>query len=148
MVLTYVPAEHSDAGTIFSLSKALIDAYEDTAAIDYEKVLAWVRRKIETNIGTYTCILCDGQKAGYFRLCPAGGMTELDDLYILPEFRNKGIGTAVLRKCLGEAVLPVMLYVFTKNTGAMALYSRLGFRIQEYVGGTRCIMVRSPGEVL
>ena len=32
---------------IFEFNKALIDAYEDKTQIDYEKVLAWVRRKLE-----------------------------------------------------------------------------------------------------
>ena len=148
MTLTFAPAEDPDAAVIFSLSKALIDAYEDTAAIDYEKVLNWVRRKIGSCIGQYTCVFADGHKAGFFRISTADGMAELDDLYILPEFRNRGIGTAVIQKCCAETGLPLMLYVFTKNTGAMALYRRLGFRVQEYVGNTRCIMVRVPGETL
>ena len=148
MVLTYAPAEKADAAVIFSFCKALIDDYEDTAAIEYEKVLNWVRRKIEDNIRQYTCVYADGEKTGFFRLSDADGMAELDDLYILPEFRNRGIGTAIIQKCCAETGLPLMLYVFTKNTGAMALYRRLGFRIRKYVGSTRCIMVRPPQERL
>ena len=148
MVLTCAPAEAADAAVIFSFCKALIDTYEDTAAIDYEKVLNWVRRKIENHIDQYTCVFADSEKAGFFRISESDGMAELDDLYILPEFRNRGIGTAVIQKCCAETSVPLMLYVFTKNTGAMALYRRLGFRVQEYVGNTRCIMVRLPQENL
>ena len=74
-------------------------------------------------------------------------MLEIDDLYIFPEFQNQGIGTAVIRKCC-ESRLPVMLYVFTRNTGAFALYRRLGFRVTETIGNSRCIMVRNPEEIL
>lgn len=144
MELTFSPARASDIDAIFALSKDLIDRYEDLTSIDYDKVLAWVRRKIEENIGEYVCVFCGGEKAGYYHLCPAEGMTELDDLYILPRFQRRGIGTAVIEKCCAETALPVMLYVFTRNTGAFSLYQRLGFRVNEYVGTSRCIMIREP----
>lgn len=142
MDLTFAPAEKADIDAIYHFSKALIDTYEDLQRIDYEKVLAWVRRKIENNIGEYICVYRDGRKTGYYRLSPAGGMMEIDDLYIFPECRGQGIGTAVIEKCCGETDLPVMLYVFTRNTGAFSLYQRLGFRVTETIGESRCIMVR------
>jgi len=39
-----------------------------------------------------------------------------------------------------------VLSAFIKNTRAMALYSRMGFRVIEYEGTTRCIMQRNPEE--
>lgn len=144
MNLTFAPAQPADIDTIYRFSKELIDAYEDLASIDYEKVLAWVRRKIENNISEYTCIFRDGRKAGFYRFCPADGMMEIDDLYIFPEFHSQGIGTAVIEKCCAETGTPVMLYVFTRNTKAVSLYRRLGFRITQTIGQSRCIMVRYP----
>lgn len=35
------------------LNKALIDEYENIEAIDYQKVLSWVRNKVETHINEY-----------------------------------------------------------------------------------------------
>ena len=138
MDLTYSPADPADAGTIFGLCKALIDQYEDVSSIDYNRVLAWVRRKIEENISEYHRIILDGTHAGYFHFCPAEDGWELDDLYVFPEFRSRGIGTAVIRDCCAKG--PVMLYVFTKNTGALALYRRLGFREVGTAGTTRLIL--------
>jgi len=146
MNLTFSPGEEADIDAIYQFSKDLIDQYEDLSCIDYDKVLAWVRRKIENNIHQYSCIHLDGRKAGFFRFSPAGSMMEIDDLYILPEFRNQGIGTAIIRKCCSETDLPVMLYVFTCNTGALSLYQRLGFRTTTTIGESRCIMVRNPEE--
>lgn len=146
MDLTYAPASQLDIEPIFAMSKALIDDFEMLENIDYKKVIDWVRRKIETCIGEYRCVFCDGRKAGYYRFSPSDGMMEIDDLYILPEFRSRGIGTAVIRKCSEETSLPVMLYVFTQNTGAMALYQRLGFRVTREIGESRRIMVRQPGQ--
>lgn len=146
MELTYMPACQTDIAPIFTMSKALIDDYEILENIDYEKVIGWVRRKIETSISEYRCVFRDGQKAGYYRFSPAEGMMEIDDLYILPEYRNRGIGTAVIRKCCEETTLPVMLYVFTRNTGAISLYQRLGFRVTREIGESRRIMVRQPSQ--
>ena len=138
MVLTFSPAAPSDAGTIFELCKALIDQYEDISAIDYHRVLVWVRQKIEENISEYRRILADGAHAGYFHFCPAEDGWELDDLYVFPEFQNQGIGTAVIQDCCEKD--PVMLYVFRKNTGALALYRRLGFQEVGTAGQTRLIL--------
>ena len=108
------------------------------STIDYDRVLAWVRRKIEGNISEYQRIIADGIHAGYFHFSPAEDGWELDDLYVFPEFRSRGIGTAVIRNCCARG--SVMLYVFRKNTGALALYRRLGFREAGTAGQTRLIL--------
>ena len=138
MNLTCIPADETDVDAIYALSEGLIRRYEDLATIDLPKVLRWVRRKIEENIAEYRRILRDGIHVGYYRLAPDDDGRELDDLYIFPEFQNRGIGTAVIRQCCAQG--PVNLYVFTKNTGALALYRRLGFREIRQVGATRLIL--------
>ena len=140
MELTYAPALPEDIDALFAFNRELIDAYEESAAIDRGEVLAWVRRKIEKKLGEYTRVLADGQTAGFYRLAPCENGTELDDLYIFPELRGRGIGTAVVRRCCAEASLPLFLYVFTKNTGAVRLYERCGFRLHERLGNTRIIL--------
>ena len=138
MNLTCIPADETDVGAIYALSEGLICRYEDLSTIDLPKVLTWVRRKIEENISEYRRILRDGIHVGYYRLAPDNDGWELDDLYIFPEFQNRGIGTAVIRQCCAQG--PVTLYVFTKNTGALALYCRLGFREIRQLGTTRLIL--------
>lgn len=142
MELKYERASGADMEAIFALSKALIDQYEDVESIDYDKVLQWVRRKIEAQIGEYQRVMMDGSLAGYVHFHPDGERMELDDLYILPEYRGQGIGTAVVEKCCAETEKPVYLYVFRRNEGAVRLYKRLGFEIVQEVGGSRYIMQR------
>lgn len=142
MQLTYEQATDADAERIFDMCKALIDQYEDVASIDYDKVLQWVRRKIGVQIGEYQRVLMDAALAGYVHFHPDGERMELDDLYILPEYRGRGIGTAVVEKCCAETEKPVYLYVFRRNEGAVRLYKRLGFEIVQEVGSSRYIMQR------
>ena len=142
MRLQYLPATSSDIDIIYQQCEELILRYEDLSTIDCEKVLHWVRNKIIECIGSYTCVYLSGKKAGYFRFVPNNNNMELDDLYILPQFRGRGIGTTILQNCCLQTTQPIMLYVFTQNTRAITLYKRMGFHIQNNVSPTRCIMIR------
>ena len=112
MQLSYEPARREDAPAIFGFAKELIETYETDPELDLEMALDWTRRKIEKRIGEYTRVLCDGAVAGYYRFVPDGERMELDDLYVLPSYRNRGVGTAVLRRCLALGK-PIYFYVFT-----------------------------------
>ena len=142
MNITYGIAEESDAEKIYQLSKQLIDDYENIEYINYEKVLSWIREKIQNHIKDYSVIFVDGTKAGYYRFCKNHDKKfEIDDLYILPQFQNKGIGSKVICQCCAEVDEPVMLYVFVKNHRAVSLYKRLGFEVLKNIKDSRYIML-------
>ncbi len=141
MQLTYEPARPEDAPVIFGFAKELIEAYETDPKLDLDMALAWTKRKIEKRIGEYTRVLRDGQTVAYYRFVPDGDRMELDDLYVLPAWRNRGIGTAILRRCLAQGK-PIYFYVFTGNARAVALYEREGFRKAEDVSPSRMIMAQ------
>ena len=137
MNLLFEKATQKDIPVIFSQAKELIDQYEDLSSIDYEKVMAWVQKKIETNIDAYTAVSRDGQICSYYHLRESG---ELDDLYVLPGFRGSGIGTQILEKCGSDSSRSLWLYVFSGNTRAISFYERCGFTLRETVSKTRLIM--------
>lgn len=139
MKLQFVNADVCDIPVIFMQAKELIDLYEDIQSIDYKKVLSWMERKIANNIFQYDCVMTDGVKCAYYHLCEDG---ELDDVYVLPQYQNRGIGTAILEKCIAESDKELYLYVFCRNTRAVAFYERFGFSVTEQVGKTRMIMAR------
>ena len=139
MELCFVSAEEADIPVIFAQQKNLIDTYEDVEAIEYDKVLAWCRRKIESSISEYRCVIVGGRRCAWFRLCDDG---ELDDLYVLPEFQNHGIGSAILTECVEKSNKTIYLYVFSRNIRAIRLYERFGFTQREFVEKTRLIMER------
>ena len=53
MNLQFLPASEADIPFIYDQAKLLIDTYEDITSIDYEKVLGWVKGKIEKEIPSY-----------------------------------------------------------------------------------------------
>ena len=138
--MSFCRADETDIPVIYGLCKDLIDRYEDRQAIDYEKVLQWVQQKIRDNISDYTCVRTDNEKVAYYCMGFHDGQWELDDLYVLAPFRNRGIGEQIVRKCISVADAPLFLYVFNENHGAIRLYERLGFVKTKSVGKTRSIM--------
>lgn len=140
MNLQFAPATYLDVPVIYKQAKNLIDMYEDTAAIEYDKVMAWVRRKVESNIHQYTCVRIGNLPCAYYRLCEDG---ELDDLYVLPGFQNQGIGSRILNKIIEESADKLYLYVFSRNIRAISFYERFGFTVREAVGKTRLILHRN-----
>lgn len=141
MHITYRKATVEDIEPIYALCKQLIHDHERLESIDYPKVMNWVRKKIETSIDEYTAIYANGQKAGYYHFYQnEDGLFEIDDLYVLTAFQNRGIGTEAIRKCCASVNSAVMLYVFIENKRAVSLYKRLGFEIVETVHGSRYIM--------
>ena len=141
MQLTYEPARPEDAPVVFGFAKELIERYETDQDLDLEMAIGWTKRKIEKRIGEYTRVLRDGQTVAYYRFVPDGDRMELDDLYVLPAWRNRGVGTAILRRCLAQGK-PIYFYVFTGNARAVALYEREGFRKAEDVSPSRMIMAQ------
>lgn len=142
MKLTFEPAAEEDIDVLFQLNKALVDEYEDLSSIDYDYVMDWIRKNIEENLEDFRRVLADGKLAGFYCLTVTEHIdcAELDSLFVLPEYRNRGIGTAVLRECMETCMFPISLYVFKKNTGAIRLYERMGFQITSEPSDSRYVM--------
>jgi ribosomal protein S18 acetylase RimI-like enzyme len=78
----------------------------------------------------YELILWEDRPAGRLYLDRAPGEIGIIDIALLPDFRNRGIGSILLNAILAEATLagkPVRIYVEQFNR-ALKLYERLGFR--------------------
>jgi ribosomal protein S18 acetylase RimI-like enzyme len=74
-------------------------------------------------------VMVDGERVGRLVVDTSKFRIEVLDVAILPEHRNQGIGTAVLRSIIGQAdrtLRPVRLHV-EKRSKAIRLFERLGF---------------------
>lgn len=84
----------------------------------------------------YGVILRDDQAVGRLYVLRDKTETRILDITVLPEYRNRGIGTSLLRDLLDEAShsgKPVLIYVETFNP-SLRLFERLGFRIMAEEG--------------
>jgi ribosomal protein S18 acetylase RimI-like enzyme len=80
----------------------------------------------------FDVIELDGAPIGRIVVNRPGAMIHIVDQAVAPAWRNRGIGTAVMRALMEEAThdgLPVRLKVASSNDPSMRLYARLGFKI-------------------
>ena len=89
------------------------------------------------DLGTAFVAVEDGCVIGYlvvvwgFSLELGGRDASVDELYVVPEHRSRGIGSALLdaaeAACAEAGALALHLVAERSNTGAHRLYRRLGF---------------------
>jgi ribosomal protein S18 acetylase RimI-like enzyme len=94
----------------------------------------------------WNVILVDGVPAGRLYVHRRATEIRLVDVTLLPEFRQGGLGTSLLRDLLAEgeaARKPVTIHVEVYNP-AMRLYERLGFRPIEERGPYVLMEWRAP----
>ena len=75
-----------------------------------------------------------GIDVGFFATSNTSEAVKLHQLFILPEYQGRGIGSACMTRIVNEANLaqkPMMLQVLKINTRAVAFYQRLGFTIAD-----------------
>jgi ribosomal protein S18 acetylase RimI-like enzyme len=78
----------------------------------------------------FDIIELDGRPIGRIVVDRPGTRLHIVDQAIVPELRNRGIGTAIMRALMAEAQesdLPVQLEVASENDPSLKLYLRLGF---------------------
>lgn len=79
---------------------------------------------------SYSVILREDVPVGRFYVLRENREIRILDIAVLPEYRNAGIGTSLVRDLLDEAVRAgkrVLIYVETFNP-SLQLFERLGFR--------------------
>lgn len=79
----------------------------------------------------------DEETAGYFAVCPKGTSLMLSKFYLLPSYRGKGIGRAVVSfvetRARETGKGRIVLLVLRQNAGAVALYRKCGFTVAREV---------------
>ena len=81
-------------------------------------------------------VMVDGADVGWLQISETEHAINLDQVYLLEDFRARGIGSQLIQNLLATAESekkPVLLSV-VRNNVAVTLYQRLGFRITEEEG--------------
>ena len=131
----------------------LLKVYESTRADELaqaewtegqkEMFLRWQlnlqRKEYETRFpdADYRVIVIDGQRAGRIWIGSDDEQIRLLDIALLPEFQNRGVGTALLERLKSEAQSAgkaLRHMVFVLNNNADRFYERLGFKKIEDFG--------------
>jgi ribosomal protein S18 acetylase RimI-like enzyme len=73
-------------------------------------------------------VLVDGIAVGLLRVSESESAVFIDQVEIVPDYQDRGIGTALINDLLARG-RPVELRVMKVNADARRLYERLGFRV-------------------
>jgi len=83
--------------------------------------------------GEFLVARCGDETVGRLYRATVEGVVHLLDIALLPPWRNRGIGTRLVRETQAIAAagdMPLQLHV-EQNNPAQRLYARLGFRVVE-----------------
>jgi GNAT superfamily N-acetyltransferase len=135
-------AESSDVEFAFTVTEAAMRSYVEQTWGEWKA--GWQRdhHVSSFNADPHLVVLVEEVQAGILVVSEAATHLQLEKLYLLPEFQNQGVGTALLEQVLRRgrtALKPVCLRVLTVNTSAQRFYARHGFRITEF-NAVRCVM--------
>ena len=92
------------------------------------KIKNYVNKKVPIQLKDYKLIKVDNKIIGCVLVEQKDDGVLLDEIYIEKDYRNKGIGTDIIKKILIENKI-VFLWVYKLNVKAINLYKKCGFYI-------------------
>ena len=126
-----VKASKKDIPRLIQYKKDIIYMYsKGLSGEEKENINEYVINSVNKTFKDYYNIIIDDKIIGSVCIRDLENAKLLDEIYLEKEFRNKGIGTDIIRKII-ENNKNVYLWVYKKNKKAVLLYKRLGFTIEE-----------------
>ena len=95
---------------------------------------SWVSHILIPSGGVVVAQL-DNEDVGVLATSISNPVGWIDQLYVLPGFLRKGIGTELLSHALRILPRPIHLWTFQQNYRAISFYERYGFRAIRYTDG-------------
>jgi ribosomal protein S18 acetylase RimI-like enzyme len=124
------PASERDADFIHALRAAGLREHVERIW-GWDEAAQWARFRERFDPSRYRVIVVGGRDVGAISVVAGEEELLLADLEILPAWRGKGLGTALIRETIAESKRlgrPLSLQVL-KGNRALRLYERLGFRV-------------------
>ncbi len=141
--LTFRPVMLADAPALHRL------CWQAAAPDDVTRRVQSVVARAEQGRAWGLVVLRDGEIVGYGQLNRWDQLGEISDLFVAPDQRGQGLGTALIQRLIGLAremlMEEVEIGAAESNPRALSLYRRLGFRDARH---TRLDVGRGPEPVI
>ena len=123
-------ATHDDSEFVYQTKKAALGKYiAQTWGWDEQFQREYHRKDFDPSV--IQIVTLQDKDIGWVIFTRSDDQIQINDLYILPEYQRRGIGSHLLSKLLEEARekhIPVRLGVLKVNP-ARRFYEKLGFRV-------------------
>lgn len=110
--------------------KSIFDYAKDLTQKEIEKINNYVNETILNQISEYKNVVLNDSIIGSILLIKKGNDILLDEIFIEEQYRNIGIGTAIIKDIIYNASDNIYLWVYKDNVKAIKLYNKLGFTIK------------------
>ena len=121
----------NDINRLIEYKKRTIYEYaKDLSDEEINKINRYIASEVLKLIDVYCNIMVDNKIIGCLLLTNKDDGKLLDEIYLEKVYRNKGIGTEIIRDILSNNDI-VYLWVYKKNDKAISLYRKLGFNVIE-----------------
>lgn len=115
---------------IFYKKKNIYEYANNLSKDEMDRINNYVSNNVLELIGNYCNIVVDDKVIGCLLLTDQDDGKLLDEIYLEEEYRNKGIGTDIIKKVIYDNDI-VYLWVYKENKRAVSLYKKLGFNVIE-----------------
>ena len=109
----------------------IFDYAKDLDKNEIERINNYVNETIPKQIDEYKNIVLNNIIVGSFLITKNENGLLLDEIFIEEQYRNKGIGTSIIKDVVSKSNNNVYLWVYKDNIKAVNLYNKLGFNIKE-----------------
>ena len=133
MLMKYklVKAKDKDINKLIEYKKRTIYEYSHNLSNEeINKINNYIKNEVIKLLDYYCNIIIDNQIIGCVLLTNTDERKLLDEIYIEEKYRNKGIGTDIIKNIINNNDI-VYLWVYKENIKAISLYKKLGFNIIE-----------------
>ena len=126
-----IKSSNDDIEKLIDYKKKTIFEYaKDLSENEINKINNYVKNNVPKLLNNYSNIVVDNKVVGCLLLTDKDDGTLLDEIYLEEKYRNKGIGTNIIKEVISNNDI-IYLWVYKENVQAISLYKKLGFNVIE-----------------
>ena len=114
--------------------KTIVEYAKSLSEEDMTKIDNYIYESVPTLIKEYKNIIYNKKIIGSILIRKIDDGLLLDEIFIEKEYRNKGIGSSIIKNYVLDNDYNIYLWVYKDNIKAFNLYKNLGFKIKEETG--------------
>ena len=108
--------------------KTIYEYAKNLSEKEVSEINNYVLNHVPKVLDNYFNVVVNNEIIGCVLLTDVDDGKLLDEIYILEDYRNRGIGTDIIKKIISDNSI-VYLWVYKENVKAISLYKRLGFDV-------------------